>query len=64
MKWYVEFKVPNMTGDKSHRQGPYTESQIQSQYDDVLTYAGVTECRTVDVEATDINLQEELVRET
>ncbi len=56
MKWYVEYKVPAMTGDKVHRNGPYTQSQVRWHYHDILTYAGVTECRTVDVETTDINL--------
>ena len=50
--WFVEYKVPSMTGDKVHRAGPYSganpfDSEVQSQFNDISTYVGVEDAKVV-----------------
>lgn len=41
MKFYIEYKVPNMTGEKVHAAGPYTVDQLPGQRQDLEGYGAV-----------------------
>ena len=45
--YYVEYKIPGMTGDTLHRQGPYGLTEAQQHRDDIGGFSGVTECQIV-----------------
>lgn len=46
-KWYIEYRVPLVTGDQVHRRGPYLDVQLDSEMADISGYEGVTDCRVV-----------------
>ena len=43
--WYIEYKVPKMTGDTVHRSGPYSGDNVDLNFRDIESYYGVTEIR-------------------
>jgi hypothetical protein len=45
--WYVEYKVPTVTGDTIYRAGPYSDEDVDFNFRDIDSFAGVTEARRV-----------------
>lgn len=51
MKYFVEYRLPEMCGNKVLRQGPYDELEAPAHLDDIRGFEGVADARLMPVEA-------------
>lgn len=50
--WYVRYRIPEMTGDKIHQQGPYKFDWVADKHkQDIAGYDGVADARVERVSA-------------